>query len=138
MKIGEKKEMLCMEECNKQTMHILVKKHESYPLGNETIEGDVLVWRCCECGEDDLIEDDRDLECKYNRAVKKQKGLLLGEEIKAIREKMHMSIEEFTKFLASYGMAQLDEESYEEIETDYDIQEVEVDEIFRKIAIQDD
>ena len=52
MNIGDKKIMFCQEDCNKKTTHILVQEHEQYKVGNELIEGNILVWRCCECGEE--------------------------------------------------------------------------------------
>lgn len=132
MNIGDKKIMFCQEDCNKKTTHILVQEHEQYKVGNELIEGNILVWRCCECGEDDWIADDYDIECRYNRAVKKQKGYLSGAEIKAIREKKNMDTGSFIQLLNNCGF-NFDEESYEEIESDYEIQPERLEKVLREL-----
>ena len=128
MNIGDTKTTYCTE-CNKHTLHTLVSEHEEYQVGDEIITGNVIYWKCSVC-EDGEIVDDFDIECKYNRAIKKQKGYLSGAEIKAIREKKNMNIESFVQLLNNYGF-NFDEESYEDIENDYEMQPEQLEKILR-------
>ena len=130
MEIGDVKNIYC-PECNQNTPHTLVSEREEYHVGDEIITGNVVYWKCSVC-EDGEIVDDFDIECRYNRAVKKQKGYLTGAEIKAIREKKNMDIGTFIQLLNKYGF-NFDEESYNEIESDYEMQSERLDKVLREL-----
>lgn len=86
--------------CDKEQEMKVVKKWEEYPVKGEAIRVLVDVCTCTACQEDvwDSKLDEENLKAAY-REYREQKGLLMPEEIKAIRQRYGVSQTKFARIL---------------------------------------
>ena len=132
LQIGDECYAYCYDECNAETLHKLTKNRVNYTVEGETVDGFVLVWECQQC-YDGWFEDDYEVESQDVLLRKKKNHLLTGAEMISIREKLGMRRSEFVDFINKNG-GDIDLETYEEFESDYDTQSTGLDKVIRGIA----
>lgn len=98
-------------DCEADRRHVLRHRDEALDIRGETITLAVPSWVCSTCGESIVDGSFGDPVGRYYDVYRERHGLLLPDDIKAIRERWAMSQESFAKLL---GMSQATISRYEQ------------------------